>query len=180
MSWSSSSRRRASRRLLVAGMVLALGACFRPLYGPTASGVPVRDSLAAIQVDTINTLRGQERLGHFLRSELIFDLDGSGRTAQKRYKLVIDAAEAVQITSADTTSGRANAGMLNVTARYRLTTLDGKRELTAGVARATATYFRDPQRFASLRAARDAEMRASAQVADDIKQRLAALFATSP
>lgn len=180
MSWSSSSRRRASRRLLAAGMVLALGACFRPLYGPTASGVRVQDSLAAIQVDTINTVRGQERLGHVLRSELVFNLDGSGQAAQTRYKLAIDAAEAVQVTSADTTSGRANAAMLNVTARYRLTTLDGKRELTAGVARGSATYFRDPQRFASLRAARDAEIRAATQLADDIKQRLAALFATSP
>ena len=70
--------------------------------------------------------------------------------------------------------------MLNVTARYRLTSLDGKTELTAGHARTTATYFRDPQRFASLRAARDAEIRATKQLSDDIKQRLAAMFATSP
>lgn len=165
---------------LALGLSLPLGACFRPLYGPTASGVRVQDSLAAIDVATINTVRGQERLGHYLRSELIFDLDGSGRTAQKRYRLSIDAAQSVQITTTDTITGRADAAMLNVTARYRLTSLDGKTELTAGTARTTATYFRDPQRFASLRAARDAEIRASKQVSDDIKQRLAALFATSP
>jgi LPS-assembly lipoprotein len=30
----------------------------------------------------------QERLGHYLRSELIFDLDGSGQAAvPKRYRL---------------------------------------------------------------------------------------------
>jgi LPS-assembly lipoprotein len=165
---------------VAAGIALALGACFRPLYGPTASGVRVQDSLAAIEVEKINTTQGQERLGHFLRSELVFDLDGSGRTSQKRYRLAIDAAESVQATTTDTITGRADAAMLNVTARFRLTSLDGKRELAAGVARATATYFRDPQRFASLRAARDAEIRAAKQVSDEIKQRLAALFATSP
>lgn len=180
MSWSSSSSRRGPRLLLACAAVLALGGCFRPLYGPTASGVRVQDQLAAIEIPTINTIRDQERLGHYLRSELVFDLDGSGRTAEKKYRLVIDASEAIQVTSTDTITGRADAAMLNVTARYRLVSLDGKRELAAGTARANATYFRDPQRFASLRAARDAEMRAAKQISDDIKQRLAALFATTP
>lgn len=180
MSWSKMSAPRTRRVALAAAMTLALGACFRPLYGPTASGVRVQDSLAAIEVANIETQRGQERLAHFLRSELVFDLDGSGRTSQKRYKLTIMAAESVQITTTDTITGRADAAMLNVTARYRLTSLDGKTEMTSGVARTTATYSRDPQRFASLRAARDAEIRATKQLSDDIKQRLAAMFATSP
>lgn len=179
--WSSSlSRRAALRPLLAAGLALSLSACFRPLYGPTASGVRVQDQLAAIEIQPINTAQGQERLGHFLRSELVYDLDGSGRAAQKRYRLTIDAAESVQFTTTDTITGRADAAMLNVTARYRLTSLDGTREVAVGTSRATATYSRDPQRFASLRAARDAEIRAAKQVSDDIKQRLAALFATSP
>lgn len=183
--WSSSLSLRSSFRPVMAlglalAMTLPLGACFRPLYGPTASGVRVQDSLAAIEIATVNTVRGQERLGHYLRSELVFDLDGSGRTAPKRYRLAIDAAESVQITTTDTITGRADAAMLNITARYRLTSMDGKTELTAGVARTTATYFRDPQRFASLRAARDAEIRGAKQVSDDIKQRIAALFATAP
>ena len=180
MSWSNLSKRQLGKVALAAGMALALGACFRPLYGPTASGVRVQDSLAAIEIANIDTQRGQERLAHFLRSELVYDLDGSGRTAQKRYKLSIIAAESVQITTTDTITGRADAAMLNVTARYRLTSLDGKTELTSGLARTTATYFRDPQRFASLRAARDAQIRATKQISDDIKQRLAAMFATAP
>ncbi len=52
--------------------------------------------LAAIQVDEINMAQGQERLGHYLRSELIFDLDGSGQPAPKRYRLKMQGSETVQ------------------------------------------------------------------------------------
>jgi LPS-assembly lipoprotein len=56
---------------------LALAGCFRPLYGPTASGEKLQDVLAAVDVEMPSTPAGQERIGHYLRSELIFDLDGS-------------------------------------------------------------------------------------------------------
>ena len=166
--------------MLGLALASALGGCLRPLYGPTASGVTVQQSLAAVDVATIGTAQGQERLGHYLRSELVFDLDGSGRPAPKRYRLTIDAAESVQATSTDTITGRADVALLNVSARYTLTSLDRKETVTSGVARTTATYFRDPQRFASVRAARDAEIRAAKVLSDEIKQRLAALFASSP
>ena len=35
------------------------------------------------------TSLNRERLGHYLRSELVFDLDGSGEPPPKRYKLAI-------------------------------------------------------------------------------------------
>ena len=180
MSSSDVSRRGALKPVLAATLALGLAACFRPLYGPTASGVRVQDSLAAIEIQTVNTTQGQERLGHYLRSELYFDLDGSGRTTQKRYRLALDAFEAVQYTTTDSVTGRPDSAVLNVTARFRLTSLDGKQELLVGTARSSATYSRDPQRFAALRAARDAEIRAAKQVSDEIKMRLAALFATAP
>ena len=169
---------KSARLLLIAALPLATAGCFRPLYGPTASGVPLQSELAAIQVETVATPNGQERFGHYLRSELIFNLDGSGQPSEKRYKVALDSAESVQVTTVDTISGRADAAILNVTVKYRLTSLDGKRELASGTARGTATYTRDQQRFASVRAARDAEIRAAQLVADDIKQRFAAYFAT--
>ncbi len=167
------------RSLAILGVGIALGGCLRPLYGPTASGVSVQDSLAAIEVATVETSQGQERLGHQIRSEIIFDLDGSGVPSPKRYRLAINAAESVQVTTTDTSTGRADAALLNVTVLYTLKSLDGTRTVTSGTARATATYFRDPQRFASVRAARDAEIRAAKLIADDIKQRIAAIFATA-
>ena len=174
MSWSK-------RAMMIGAGVAALATsgCLRPLYGPTPSGVPLREALASIDVQTVGTTPGQERLGHYIRSELIFDLDGSGETAQKKYKLVLDAAESIQVTTTETSTGRADAALLNVTTKYTLTAVEGGRVLGTGTARTSATYFRDPQRFASVRAARDAEIRASQLIAEDIKQRLAALFATA-
>lgn len=173
-----------TRRLLLRGLAGALllvgpAACFRPLHGPTATGAPLQDQLAAIEVVMIETPDGQQRLGHYLRSELIFDLDGSGRPRPKRYRLAVSATESVQGTTVDVTTGRANTATLHGAATFTLTSLDGTRTLLQGTARGTATYFRDEQRFANVRAARDADIRVAKLLAEDIKMRIAALFATT-
>lgn len=176
MSWSEPLR----GMLLGAAACLALSGCFRPLYGPTASGVPLGDVLRSIDVAQIITPPGQERLGHNIRSELIFDLDGSGQTHDKKYRIEIEASEVVQVTTTNVVTGRADAALLNVSARFNLFNVEGRKVVLAGTSRASATYFRDPQRFADVRAARDAEIRASKQIAEDIKQRAAAILATAP
>lgn len=175
MSW-----RRLLPTVATIGLALLASGCLRPLYGPTASGVPLQEALSAIAVADVVTAPGQERLGHYIRSELIFNLDGSGKTSSKKYRLTLDASESVQVTTTDTVTGRADAALLNVAVKYTLLSNDGARPIGTGTARANATYFRDPQRFADVRAARDAEIRAATLVADDIKQRLAQLFATAP
>ena len=78
------SARTFARAGIVATALLGLSACLRPQYGPTASGMPLRDALASIAVDMPQSNNGQERLGHFVRSELIFDLDGSGEEHPKK------------------------------------------------------------------------------------------------
>ena len=174
---SSRDLARAARLSLALAASLALAGCFRPLYGPTASGEKLQDVLAAIEVEKVTSPEGQERLGHYIRSELVFDLDGSGTKSPKRYKLALDAAESIQPVSVDTLSGQADAAILNGTVKFDLRNADG-RSVLAGTARATATYQRDQQRFASVRAARDADIRVARLLADDIKQRIAAYFAS--
>jgi LPS-assembly lipoprotein len=179
MSSLNSTRRRMLQA--VTGVLLLVGpaACFRPLYGPTASGAMLQDVLGAIDVQTVEGPVGQERLGHYLRSELIFDLDGSGQPKPKSYKLALSTSESVQGTTIDVVSGRANTAILNGNAAYKLTNSDGTKTLLTGTAHSSATYYRDEQRFASVRAARDAEIRVAKALAEDIKQRLAAFFATA-
>ena len=172
------------RRLLqgAVGVLLLVGptACFRPLYGPTASGAPVQEKLAEVQVEMPEGPQGQERFGHYLRSELIFNLDGSGKNdTPKRYKLLISTTESVQGTTIDIVSGRANTAVLNGAANFRLTAMDGTTVLLSGVERASATYYRDEQRFANVRAARDADIRVAKTIADNLRQRIAAFFATA-
>lgn len=159
---------------------LALGGCFRPLYGPTASGEPLAAVLASVKVEGVASPEGQERLGHYVRSELIYDLDGSGQPSPKRYSLTLETAETIQPISVDAVSGRADAAILNGTVKFTLKSLDGKEVVLSGTARANATYSRDQQRFASVRAARDADIRVAKLLADDIKSRIAARLAVAP
>ena len=169
---------RAVRLGLGLGLALTLSACFRPLYGPTASGEPMQAALAAIQVEEVVMAQDQERLGHYLRSELIFDLDGSGQNAvPKRYRLKMQGSETVTTPIVSATTARAEAGTIIGTIKYSLESLDGTRIITEGVATSTATYDRSIQRFASLRAARDAEIRLAKVLADQIKTRVASVLA---
>ncbi|GJD52626.1 hypothetical protein OPKNFCMD_5392 [Methylobacterium crusticola] len=175
------SRVTTARNLVVAAsLALGLSACFRPLYGPTASGAPLGALLASIQVDPAQTAQGQERLGHYLRSELVFDLDGSGQPSEKRYRLILSTSESVQTPIVSSLTGRAESATLLGIASYKVVSLDGTRTITDGVAQGSATYDRSVQRFASVRAARDAEIRLAKLLADQIKTRVAAILATQP
>jgi LPS-assembly lipoprotein len=170
--------KRALRLATAALVALGLSACFQPLHGPTASGASMRDVLAAIDVQPVAAPVGQERLTHYLRSELVFDLDGSGQPRPKRYKLAVGAIERVATPIVDTVTGRAQSATLIADATYSLTTLDGARVITSGKATASASYDRYPQRFANVRASRDAEIRVAKLLSEQIRTRLAAALAS--
>ncbi|UMY20049.1 LPS assembly lipoprotein LptE [Methylobacterium organophilum] len=169
------------RIALAAGLTLNLSACFRPLYGPTASGESMQVALASVQVDDVVMAQDQERLGHYLRSELMFDLDGSGQAATpKRYRLKMQGSESVTTPIVSSTTARAEAGTIIGTIKFSLESLDGTKVYSEGVATSTATYDRSIQRFASLRAARDAEIRLAKVLAEQIKTRIASVLAVKP
>lgn len=181
------SSRRAGRgigslwgRLAVAVLVGgSVGGCFRPLYGPTASGENLGALLAAIEVETVQAPDGQERLGHFLRSELVFDLDGSGKPSPKRFRLATSVSERVQTPIVSSITGRAEAGTLFGSVAYKVAGLDG-RLVTEGIAQGSATYDRTAQRFANVRAARDAEIRLAKMLSEQIKTRIASALSAQP
>jgi LPS-assembly lipoprotein len=168
--------RPARRALVLAGVgfaALALGGCIRPLYGSAAvGGAQVQDSLAAIEVGPI-----KDRIGHYLRNELVFDLDGSGNAPARRYKLEITVTEGLDITVTDYSTGRADSATLVAYANYVLTERDSGKVIFSGTAVARASYDRSVQRFANLRAARNAQERAAKQLSGLIRNRLAAGFA---
>lgn len=170
--------RRALLGLLALGAALSTAGCLRPLHGPAASGVPLPEELAAIDVDEITAGIGQERFSHYLRSELIFELDGSGRPPPKRYRLVLGVSQTVQTPIVDTASGRADSATLSGRVTYTLTERQGGRVVTQGIATGTATYDRNAQRFATVRAARDADIRLAKLLAEQIRTRIAAALAT--
>lgn len=170
--------RRALLGSLALGAALATAGCLRPLYGPTPSGVPLAQVLASIDVDQITAGIGQERFSHYVRSELIFELNGTGVPGPKRYRLVLNVSQTVQTPIVDTLSGRADSATLNGRVEYTLFEREGNRVVTQGIATSTASYDRNPQRFATVRAARDADIRLAKLLAEQIRTRLAAALAT--
>ncbi|HEY8383910.1 MAG TPA: LPS assembly lipoprotein LptE [Microvirga sp.] len=169
--------RRALPLAAALALTVSLTACFRPLHGPTASGAELSSVLASIDVDEVAVPPLYERFSHYLRSELVFDLNGSGQQAQKRYKLQLAFSGNVGTPLVDTTTGRAQSATLNGSVTYTLVTATGE-VVTRGKVTAAASYDRNVQRFASLRAGRDAEIRLARTLADMIRTRVSAELAT--
>jgi len=163
---SLSERMRAAAPLAgLAGIfILGLSGCIRPMYG--ANGV--NNKLAEIEVAPV-----PERVGHYLVEELKFETDGSGNRPPPRYRLTLTATSAAVGTIVDIGSQRADAAVVMVNATYSLAEIVGGRIVISGAANASASYDRTEQRYANVRAARDAEIRAATVLADQIRTRLA-------
>lgn len=137
------------------------------MYGGPA-GASLRADLASIKVEPI-----PDRIGHYLANELVFAFNGSGAEVQPRYRLLVSVTEKVQTPLVDTISGRATAATVVVDANYRLLPIGGTEPITQGTAFVAASYDRTSQRFANLRAARDAEIRTAKALSDQIQTRIA-------
>ncbi|WP_406855581.1 LPS assembly lipoprotein LptE [Alsobacter sp. KACC 23698] len=166
---------RACRSVLVLGaLALPLGGCLRPLYGEAKIGGGLVDAgLKSIVVDQV-----QDRLGHYLVEELGFELNGSGEQVPHRYRLTMNVRENVQAAIVNTATGRADSATIMATVDFALVEINGGREIMRAKAFASASYDRSPQRFAAVRAARDAEIRIAKTLADQLRTRIAAKLAT--
>ena len=159
---------------VAASLALALSGCeIRPLYGPTAMGVPLADELKAIEIAPI-----PDRVGHYVANELIFAFNGTGsETTPPRYKLDIKLKDHVQSPIIDTVTGRATSATVFLDADYKLTTIDTKKVVTSGTLMQIASYDRFSNRLANVRAARDGEIRDAKAIADQIRSRISVALA---
>ncbi|MGB6175600.1 MAG: LPS assembly lipoprotein LptE [Methylocella sp.] len=153
-------------------MGLALSGCIQPLYGPLSAGGDVAGELQAVAVDPI-----PDRLGHYLGNELIFALNGTGSHVPPKYRLKVTLTENTQTPLLDTVTGYPTAANVVVNADYQLVPVQGGDPITKGHTIVVASYDRTSQRFANLRAARDAEIRDAKRLADEIRIRVAAAIA---
>lgn len=163
MSWS--------RRLAGAAAVClaaGLSGCFQPLYGQAAHPMLVAD-LRAIEVSPVPT-----RIGHYLTDNLITDLNGTGQTPPPKYKLTVTVAIGTQTPTVNSELNVATSATVTGEAAYTLTRIDGGAEVLKGAAQGAASYDRTAQRYANLRAARDAEIRVARALSSEISTRLAA------
>lgn len=171
--WSSDRLRPLRGLGLALVLPLALAGCFRPLYAEAPSGGSVPAMMAGIVVEQV-----PDRVGHYLVEELKFELDGSGATHQPRYRLSMEAQERIGTAIISSLTGRAESATVTVDVNFTLKAVGTNDTVLSGRATASASYDRSPQRFAATRAARDAEIRIARQLADQIRTRIAAYFAT--
>lgn len=151
---------------------LGLGGCIRPLYAPTTTSVDgssVRTALAAIEVPMI-----PDRLGHTMRNELVFLLEGRESQVSKKYKLLVATSESVSSPLVNSQFQRADTGKVNGSANYRLLSLtEPSKVIASGSVTGFVSFENTTQRFANLRAARDAQQRLAKYLAEQVHLQLA-------
>ncbi len=177
---SSSDRSRSPTGRKTAGLIVlattaaALAACtVQPLYAPSsAAGNSIVAAIGNIYIEP-----APDRIGQEVRNDLIFGLNGgAGQPANPAYrmKLIVTAAEsALGVTTFET----APAYSITVAATYEVTSVATDKIVLRSTARGTASYDRVNQVYANTRARLDAENRAAAVVADDIRIHLSAAAA---
>ncbi len=172
MWWSDRGRaRRAAGPLAALMAACGLSGCFTPLYGGVNAGLG--GELQAIAVDPI-----PDQLGHYLRDTLITNLNGTGSTPVPKYRLSVNPHERVQSALVDVVTRRAQAATVVIDTDYVLTRAGADLPVIAhGTVTSAATYDRSEQRFANIRAARDAEIRDAKTIADQITTEIAATLA---
>jgi LPS-assembly lipoprotein len=160
---------------LVGLIALGLGGCIRPLYGSAEfGGLAIQQGLAGVSVE----MQG-ERLAHYLRNELEFSLKGGNPgVAPITHRLVVAARQSTAAAVIDRLSGTAESGYMTLTAKYWLYPTGKSAAETEGEATTLVSYDRSQQRFATTRAARDAEIQGAKQLAEQIKTRVAAHMAS--
>ena len=161
---------------LALSSALALSGCLQPMYGTLAAGGPgLQSELQAIAIEPI-----PDRIGHYLGDDLIFDLNGTGSHPISKYRLFVSLNERVQTPLIDTVSGRASSATVVINADYKLISIASGFAITKGTAFVFKSYDRTSQRFADVRAARDAEIKDAKQLSDQLRIRLAAALSQPP
>ena len=173
---------RIGRRLLVVAMLGGLtGGCFQPMYAErTVTGDPaLRDKLSAVDLSEIRTAAPEDaRLAVEVRNGLIFSFTGGGYTAPPTHRLVARMSTSRTSAIVDVRTARADIESYGINVTYELREVATNRTVMSGTtfARVSFDIPGQEQRFARVRALRDAESRAAKQIAENISQRISSFF----
>jgi LPS-assembly lipoprotein len=179
MSWGNGHV--AARLLAIAVLGALTTGCFQPMYAErTATGEPaLREKLSAVDVTDITTAQPADaRLGVELRNGLLFSFTGGGSPAPATHRLVVRMSTTKTSAIVDLTTARPDIENYAIDVTYELREIaTNKRVLHATTfARVSYDIPGQEQRFARIRGLRDAESRATKQIAENISQRLSSFF----
>ena len=168
MSWRSA--------LLAAVVALSAAGCqVRPLYLDAATSGPrsPQPDLMAITID-----HPRDRTEQVLTNELKFLFRGDGsKVADARYRLRILTDYSDDNLAVELEEDLPAAVLITLNGTFILSELGSERTLLTGASTATASYDFSSQRFANVRAEKDALERAARTMAENIAARIAAYFA---
>lgn len=165
--------RRAALALLAAGLALAGCSDVRPLYGSLDGNSPVAARMASVDVQLADS-----RVSQRIRNELLFAFYGGGEPAQPAYRLNLRINEASVPVGVERLTDVPSAYLLQLSASYQLVEIATGKTVMTGSSFSNASYDFSQQRFANVRAQRDAENRVANAIAADIRTKIAAHFAT--
>jgi LPS-assembly lipoprotein len=170
-------------RLAVIGATAAtVAGCFQPMYGDAKLTLTpsVAANMAAVDVSQIAAPNGTplSRIAVTVRDRLLFGLTGGSAPAPPVYRLNIIISGSSESLIVDINSGRPDTQDYALNASYTLVEVKSGRPVLNSQTFARVSYDipGQAQRFARDRGLRDAEDRASQQIADNIKARLASFF----
>src|ERR1700733_11157625 len=178
----SLAKTRIAARLLAVAVLAALTAgCFQPMYAEHSDGTPgLREKLQGVDlppVDKPNASR-EARVGVAIRNALAFKLYGNATGAPPLYKLELKFASSRSSLIVNPNTGLPDSETYGIDVQYNLIEIATNKSVMTGTTFSHLSYDipGSYQRFSRERALRDAEDRASQEVAENIKTRLASFF----
>ncbi|CAL74155.1 conserved hypothetical protein [Bradyrhizobium sp. ORS 278] len=178
---SSARFRIAARLIAVAALAGLTAGCFQPMYAEHADGTPgLRDKLMGVELPPVDKPNAspEARLGVAIRNSLAFKLYGTATGTAPTHKLVLKFQTSRSSLIVSQTTGLPTTENVGIDVQYNLVELATNKSVMTGTTFARTSYDipGSYQRFARQRAFNDAEDRASEEVAEKIKTRLAAYF----
>lgn len=159
-----------------------LAGCFQPVYGDHSfTAAPnVKAAMNSVDVSQIPASNGtpESRIAVNIRNSLLFNLSGGTNPKVPAYRLNITMNSTRLSIIVDLASARPDVENFGINAQYNLVDLRTGQTVLSDVTFARVSYDipGQEQRFAQVRALRDAENRAGEVIAEAIKNRLASYF----
>ncbi|GLH77608.1 hypothetical protein SSBR45G_25160 [Bradyrhizobium sp. SSBR45G] len=178
---SSARFRIAARLIAVAALAGLTAGCFQPMYAEHADGTPgLREKLMGVDLPPVDKPNAspEARIGVDIRNALAFKLYGTATGMAPTHKLVLKFQTSRSSLIVSQTTGLPTTENVGIDVQYNLVELATNKSVMTGTTFARTSYDipGSYQRFSRQRAFRDAEDRASEEVAEKIKTRLAAYF----
>ena len=170
-----------TRLLAVAALAALTAGCFQPMYAEHSDGTPaLREKLMGVDLPPLNVPNSsrEARLGVEIRNALAFKLYGSATGTSPTHRLVIRLQTTDYTLMTDVNTGLPSSETYGINAQFNLIEIASNKSVMTGTT-ASRVSFDIPgsyQRFARARAFRDAEDRASQEIAERIQTRLASFF----